>query len=249
MNLEQQNTVAVVGLNEDGSVQVFDEKQLLLDAADKMLGDSLESGSLGVVEEALRRFRNLGYASSISAAKLLHGVNQNWMEWEHEEGDTFLEWAVRETGYDRQTIKKRVCEWEMLQGNYIPKPYREKVSNYTVRQLDKVYSIVVSCKENKGGGYVNFIEEDYDISDEQWVRLAEAVDEVMVGEVVKEIKGKEKNSNHMSLKIDDDGTLWVYQGKSAETVGQLFVEKEVEVVQKAIRRIVSNSGITERNEY
>ena len=53
----------------------------------------------------------------------------------------------------------------------------------------------------------------------------------------------------MSLKIDEDGTLWVYQGKAQETVGQLFVDKNNEVVQKAIRRIIDSSGITERNNY
>jgi hypothetical protein len=226
----------------------YDEKEVLLAAADKVLGVALE-GSLDSAAEALRRFKNLSYASSVAGAKLLHGVNANWQEWEHDDQDTFLAWAVRETGMDLQTVKKRVCEWEFLNGNYVPKPYRSKIADYTVRQLDKVYSICVSAKENKEGGYLNFIEEDYAVSEEQWLALSEACDEEMTGEVVREIKGKEKNSNHMSLKIDDDGTLWVYQGKTQETIGQLFVAKENEVVQKAIRRITENSGITERTEY
>lgn len=248
MSLEQKNTVAVIGVNKDGSVIEYDEKEVLLAAADKVLGVALE-GSLDSAAEALRRFKNLSYASSVAGMKLLHGINQNWQEWEHEDGDTFLLWAVRETGLDLQTVKKRVCEWEFLSGNYVPKPYRSKIQDYTVRQLDKVYSISVSAKENKEGGYLNFIEEDYDISDEQWLALSQACDEEMTGEVVREIKGKEKNSNHMSLKIDEDGTLWVYQGKTQETIGQLFVGKDNPVVQKAIRRICENGGITERNEY
>jgi hypothetical protein len=242
--LEQQIAVRTVFEGER-----FDEQEILFAVADKTLADALESDSLDDVGEALRRFRNLSRATSLSAARLFHGVNSNWQEWEHEEGDTFLSWAIRETGYDLQTVKKRVCEWEFLQGNYIPKPYRDRIRDYTVRQLDKVYSIAVSAKENKEGGYLNFIEEDYRISDEQWLRLSEAIDEQMVRDVVLEIKDKDENSNHMSIKIDDMGLLTVYQGKDAVTCGQLFVEKDIKLVQKAIRRICDSSGITEYNNY
>lgn len=250
MSLDQQIAVVTdIRDNKGNIVEHFDEKEILFAAADKTLGDSLEAGSLDLVGEALRRFQNLGQASSLSSARLLHGVNQNWMEWEHEGEDTFLSWSVRETGYDKRTVIKRVCEWELLTGNYVPKPYRSKINDYTVRQLDKVYSICVGVKENKGGGYLNYVEEDYQITDEQWLALSEAIDEEMVASVVREIKGKEKNSNHMSLKIDDDGVVWVYQGNKSETIGQLFVEKKSELVEKAIRRICDNSGITPRNEY
>lgn len=249
MDLSQPISVQTQLVSEDGTIEIFDEKEILFAAADKTLGESLEQGSLGMVAEALRRFRNLGWASALSAARLLHGVNTNWQEWSHEEGDTFVSWAVRETGYDAQTIRKRFCEWEFLNGNYIPKPYREKISGYTIRQFDKVYGICVSSKENKEGGYLNIVEEDYQITDDQWLALSEAIDEGMVADVVREIKDKEKNSNHMSLKIERDGTLWVHQGKVSQTVGQLFVDSESETVEKAIRRICENSGITEKNEY
>ena len=249
MSLEQQVSVATIIRKPDGSVEKFDEKELLYAVADNTLGESLESGSMGIVGEALRRFRNLGQASSLSAARLLHGVNANWQEWEHEEGDNFVSWSVRETGYDKKTIVKRICEWELLNGNYIPKPYRSRISDYTVRQLDKVYSICVGVKENKEGGYLNYVDEDYQITEDQWLKLSEAIDEEMVAEVVREVKGKEKNSNHMSLKIDPDGVLWVYQGNNSETIGQLFVEKKTELVEKAIRRICDNSGISDRNDY
>ncbi len=249
MTLEQKNTALSVGINQDGSVAVFDEREILFAAADKTLGNALECGDLDVAAEALRRFKNLSYASSLSAAKLLHGINQNWQEWDHEEGDSFFEWAIRETGYDRETVKKRVCEWEFLNGHYIPKQFRSKIADYTIRQLDKVYSICVNIKENKEGGYMNYIEEDYEITEDHWLELSEAVDDQMVSDIVRVIKGKERNSNTLSLKIDDDGVLWAYQGNKAETIGQLFVEKKSELVEKAIRRICENSGITERNKY
>lgn len=249
MNLSQPLALQKELISEDGTVEIFDEKEILFAAADKTLGDSLEKGSLAMVAEALRRFRNLGWASALSAARLLHGVNTNWQEWEHEQDDTFVSWAVRETGYDAQTIRKRFCEWEFLNGDYIPKLYREKISGYTIRQLDKIYGICVSAKENKDGGYLNIVEEDYQITDEHWLALSEAVDEAMVADVVREIKDKEKNSNHMSLKITEDGTLYVHQGKNSQTVGHLFVDSENETVQKAIRRICENAGITGQNVY
>lgn len=251
MSLEQQVSVVTEFRDAEGNITaIYDEKNVLMGFVDKVLGDSLEEEGLDKAGEALRRLRNLSQASSVSAAKLLHGVNSHWKEWEHEEDDTFLIWAVRETGYDKYTVKKRVCEWEFLEGNYIPKPHRPKiVDNYTIRQLDKIYSIRVASKENKGGGYLEFIEEDYEVTDKQWLQLAEAIDEQAVGEVVKEIKNKESNSNALSLKIDEDGLVWAYQGKDSQTVGQLFVEKKHPLVEKAIRRITENAAITERNEY
>lgn len=234
----------LITYNEDGN-----EQDVLFAVVENYLGKSLEDGNLQIIAEVLRRFRFLNRASSLATAKMFHCVNTNWQEWEHEEGDTFVSWAVRETGYDAQTIRKRFCEWEFLNGDYIPKPYREKISGYTVRQLDKVYGICVSTKENKESGYLNIVEEDYQITDDHWLALSEAIDEGMVADVVREIKDKEKNSNHMSLKIEKDGTLWVHQGKVSQTVGQLFVDSESETVQKAIRRICENSGITEKNEY
>lgn len=250
MSLEQQVGVVTEIRNNSGEiVEVFDEKEILFAAADKALGDSLEEGTLGIVGEALRRFRSLSQASSISAARLLHGVNYRWLDFEHEDGDTFLSWAVRETGYDRLTVIRRVCEWEFLSGGYIPQEFRDRIEDYTVRQLDKVYSVCVTAKEDKHKGVLDIVPEDYEIETEDWLKLSEALDDVAVGEAVREIKGKEKNSNHLSLKIDDDGVVWAYQGKSSETIGQLFVEKEVELVQKAIRRICESSGISRRNEY
>lgn len=247
--LEQQVAVVTEIRDDDGNVvEVFDEKEILYGIAEKTLEDSLTAKSLDLAGAALQRFRMLSQASSMAIAKLLHGVNSRWMEWEHD-GETFVAWAVRVTGYDAQTIKKRVCEWEFLNTYYIPQEYHEKISGYTVRQLDKVYSIALSPKENKEGGYINFIEEDYDITPDQWLKLSEAMDEQMVSDVVHEVKDKDRNSNFMSLKIDDDGVLWVGQGQDFQTYGQLFVGKDIALVQKAIRRTMKNSGITERTEY
>jgi hypothetical protein len=250
MSLEQQVGIVTEIRGKNGDViEVFDEKEILFGIADKALGDSLEFNDLGKVGEALKRFRYLSQASSLSAAKLLHGINQNWMDWDHEEGDTFLEWAVRETGYDRQTIIRRTCEWEFLKGHYIPKEFRSRIEDYTVRQLDKIYSICVTTEENKEGGYLNFVEEDYEIDHDDWLKLSEALDDRAVSDTVREIKGKEKNVNNMSFKVDNDGVVWVYQGKDSQTVAQLFTEKDVELVKKAIRRICKNTPIDPRNEY
>ena len=250
MSLEQQVAVVTEIRNEHGEImEVFDEKEILFGVADKALGDSLEEGNLGIAGEALRRFRSLNQASSLSVARLLHGVNFRWRDFDHEEGDTFLEWGVRETGYDKLTITRRVCEWEFLTGGYIPQAFQDRINDYTVRQLDKVYSICVGSEENKRVGNLDIVPEDYEIEHDDWLKLSEAIDDVSVTEAVREIKGKEKNANNMSLKIDDDGVVWVYQGQTSQTVGQLFTEKDSELVKKAIRRIMKNAGITPRNEY
>lgn len=228
---------------------VYDgEQESLFSYADRSLGQSLEDGSLDSVAETLRMFRTLGRDSSLAAAKTLHGVNRNWYQLEHEEGESFLEWAVRETGYSGLTIERAICMWEFLFEDYIPKPYRAKIAGHTVQQLHKEYSIRVSCKRSEEGDY-DYVEEDYEITDKQWLALAEAPDTAGVVAVVDKIKGRKGNKNRMSLKIAEDGTLWVFQGKHSETWGQLKVGSQSELVQKAIRRACENLPITEHNDY
>lgn len=227
---------------------VYDgEQESLFSYADRSLGQSLEDGSLDSVAETLRMFRTLGRDSSLAAAKMLHGVNNKWMSFEHEEGDTFAEWAVRETGYSKETVKRAVGLWEFVTGHYIPPQFHKRITEHTIQQLQKEYSVRVTPESN--GKYYDFVREDCEITDKQWLALAEAPDTAGVVAVVDKIKGRKGNKNRMSVKIMDDGNVWVHQGKKSKRWATFFVGDDDELVQKMIRRAKDALAITEQNEY
>lgn len=177
--------------------------------AERMLGEALENG----IESATRYAVSLVQAeehSGVALSKFLHGVNSHWLEFETE-GETFPQWSVRATGRELATCQRRLCIWEFLSGDYIPKKYIKRISDFSIRQLSKAYGISVKQVENENG-YYDFISPEYDISNEQWLALSECRDEGGVIEVVRKITGKEPNSNRNTFRMKN-GELIFYSGK------------------------------------
>lgn len=214
---------------------------------DKAIGDSLEEGSFEYAFNLISRYRSLNRVTDLGVAKTLHGVNRYWEQVGHEKDEDFFNWSIRATGYASLTVERYLSVWEMLTGSYIPNPYREPIKTHTIRQLFKIYSLVVVPKKSQVN--YDFIDQDYEVEDEEWLALSEATDEQRVAEIVAKVKGKERNKNFMSLKIDKRGDLYVYQNGESYSIGYLNVSEESPVVQKAIRRILDGSGITQKDEY
>ena len=223
------------------------EEETVFALADKAIGDSLEEGSFDLAANVISSYRSLSRASELGVSKVLHGVNNYWNVIPHKDGDTFFLWSVRATGFVSLTVERHISVWEMLSGNYIPEQFRVQIKSHTIRQLFKMYSLVVIPRK-KSSNY-SFLEEDYEIDDEEWLALSEASDEQRVGEIALKIKGKERNKNFMSLKIDERGDIFVHQNGDSFPVGFLNLGYDHPVVQKAIRRIMDKSGITQRMDW
>lgn len=211
------------------------EENTVLGLVDAAIGASLENGNFDLAWEVMEKFRAMNKASSLGAAKLLHGVKTHWEEVDSEEGETFVQQAVRRTGYSELTIGRYISVWELLSGNIIPEEFFDAIWSQTMRQLVKEASLVV--------------DQGYELDHDDWRDLSEAIDEQRTAEVCARVKGKPRNSNHMSLKIDEDGYIKAYKNGDECLVGQLFVASEDPIVQKAVKRIMDSSGITPRNEY
>src|SRR5512139_3141511 len=95
-NFQKQTSEAKMSLEQQSIKYPVEEDVVSL--GDRALGECLETGRLDFAAETLRIYRSINHSSSIGSAKLLHGVNSNWMGFEHDHEDTFLAWAVRETG-------------------------------------------------------------------------------------------------------------------------------------------------------
>ena len=226
--------------------KVLQEEETVMALADKAVYDSLEHGNFDFAAEVISSYRSLTRASESGVSRVLHGVNNCWEMVEHEDQDTFFTWSTRTTGYVPLTVERYICVWEALSGNYIPEQFLPKIKTHTVRQLFKIYSLVVAPR--KSAVNYQFMDMDYDVQDEEWLALSEAQDDRRVADIVTKIKGKERNKNFMSLKIDGKGDIIVYQNNEQEAVGFLNIGSQSLLVHKAIRRIMDGAGITVREE-
>ena len=225
-----------------------EEESSFLDFADKGLGDSLEDG-LETAAKYAQVFVSMEEGSSLGFAKFLHGVNFRWAEFEKEKGDTFQRWAVRSTGRAVATIQRRICVWEWLSGNYIPSEYKDAINSFSIKMLSRAYKISVRHKNNKRVGNYDFEASQYEMENGDWLALSECVDEAMLTDVLDKITGKEPNSNRMSFKIDDTGSIWFYMGKNSATIGQLSLGSESQIVRDGIAELMERASITEKSDY
>lgn len=225
----------------------FQEEETVFAMADKAIGDSLEDGNFELAAEAISRYRSLSRVSELGQSKILHGVNHHWHDVDHPDGDTFFDWSVRATGYVSLTIERHISVWEMLSGAYIPQEYRDQVKSQTIRQLFKIFSLVVVPRKTRT--CYEFMTQDYWMEKEDWRDLSEAHDEQRVSEIVSRIKGKERNKNFMSLKIDSKGDVFVYQNNNSEYAFSLPIHSTNPLLIKTCRRVMDGAGITQRDEY
>ena len=225
----------------------LEEERHIFDLADKAVYDSLEDGNFDFAAEVISSYRSMSRASELGISKVLHGVNAHFLDVQHEDGETFFKWSVRNSGYVIETVEKHIGVWEMLSGDYIPPQYLDQIKSQTMRQLVRVYGLTTLPKKNQIN--YDFLTQDYVLENDDWLALSEASDERRVSEIVSKIKDKPRNKNFMSLKISKDGDIFAYQGNEVVTIGFLDVHTDDPLIYKAIKRITSNSGITERDEF
>ncbi len=225
----------------------LEEEKHIFELADKAVYDSLEDGSFDFAAEVISSYRSMSRVSELGISKILHGVNMHFLDVPHEEDENFFKWSTRNTGYVVETVERHLGVWEMLSGGYIPPQYLKPIQSHTIRQLFKIYSLVTLPKKNQIN--YDFLTQDYILEDEEWLAISEASDERRVSDIVSKIKDKPRNKNFMSLKIDKNGDLFAYQGNRMVTIGFLDIQAEDDLTYKAAKRIVSNSGITERDDF
>jgi hypothetical protein len=214
----------------DQSVPIKME-QSLFDRIDTVLAQSLEEKDPAIALSVGKGLLGVVRLGGLGLAKLLHGVNSRWKEYEY--SGTIYALAEDELGIlAKATIKRYIAVWEMITGGYIPKDVLDEVKVKPMRQLVPMASLIT---------------QGFDVSTKDWVRLAHATDAAEVAEIVREIKGKPPKKQSMKIVLEADGTLNAWNGGKIVNIGMLRVENETdEIVAKAIERIVNNSGIVRR---
>jgi hypothetical protein len=206
-------------------------EQTLFDRIDNVLAQSLQEKDPVIALSVGKGLLGVVRLGGLGLAKLLHGVNSRWKDYEY--SGTIYALAEDELGIlAKATINRYIAVWEMITGGYIPNDVLDEVKVKPMRQLVPMASLIT---------------QGFDVSTKDWVRLAHATDAGEVAEIVREIKGKPPKKQSMKIVLEADGQLNAWNGGKIVNIGMLRVENETdEIVAKAIERIVNNSGIIRR---
>lgn len=214
----------------DQNIPIKMEKTLF-DKIDSVLAESLKEKDPELAFSAGKSLLGAVRLGGLGLAKLLHSVNSRWKDYEY--SGSFYGLAEDQLGIlAKATVDRYIAVWEMLTGAYLPNDIIEEVKAKTMRQLVPMASL---------------IKQGFDVSTQDWRRLAHAIDANELREIIREIKGKPPKKQSMKIMLEEDGQLNAWSGGKVVNIGMLRVENETdEIVSKAIERIVNNSGIIRR---
>lgn len=157
---------------------------------------------------------------------VLKGMEDMWKPDEHE-GQTFYEAAVRMTPLSPVTIQRHTRVGRMIE--QVPESYRPRIQD-----LDFKSKITIASA----------VEDDYEISDSQWDRIAGSFSYQDVAEVVREVKNVEPRSQWCRFVVDEDGVVWVKtaHGTFAYYEPKTYENPEIQKVmdwvnEKALRKL------------
>jgi len=206
----------------------------LLDMEKKVFGKVDDAVVAAVSAEDMQPIWNMGVglnaigkASGLGMAKLAYDGLQVWLRLELGEEKEYYEAAMVGMGRHKQTVVRGVAIWKMFEDEFVPDYDREKMYTLGVKMLAPIAQAV---------------KEGHEIPSEKWLALSECVDEAEVRDVIKQITGKEKNSNNRKLFIDVDGDITVVTKKEIAYVGHLDVTSKSALVLETIERIKNGNA-------
>lgn len=169
---------------------------------------------------------------------LVDGMSKLWNPSEHD-GERFLDVTVRKTPLHPVTVSRHLAVKEFFSTAEIPehvRPAIEKADQKSIIRIAKAADV-------------------HEFTVESWEKIGEAVysGEKSVSMTIRRITKTAPRSNWLGISIDDKGVLVAHAMEDGEEVhielGRLHKGNKNKTVQKAIKRIVSCAGITDKVEY
>lgn len=169
---------------------------------------------------------------------LVDGMEKMWIPSEHE-GERFLDATIRLTPLHPRTVRRHLDIKTFFETAEIPEhvlPTIEKADQKSLIRIAKAADM-------------------HDLSVESWEKIAEASysGEKSVSAVIRKITKTEPRSNWLAISIDERGILVAHGKEDNEIVhveiGHLKIRNERTIVKKAIKRITSCAGISDKVEY
>lgn len=192
----------------------------------------VEAKSLNNGKLALNAAQALVGAQKLSGkglAQLYYGMKQDW-EYYHIE-DNLYDTIFEMVGHVKETVNRYINTWAMFEDKIIPAKFEERIKDKPIRD-----QVIISALPAQG----------YEVTETQWKDIVHAPDNSTLQKVVREIKDKEPRKSALILTLDRDGTVWATKEDERYYAGSLNIEeRHIEVIDKAVQRIIKNSGIME----
>lgn len=215
----------------DASLNSREEIDQVGSMVDETLKRASDEKSIEPALAGLVLLRKIAQSSVLGMGRFIYGIYQNWEDYEDVAGEDFFDFMYERTGLTRTTINRHIDIQEMLQE--VPEKYKNQVE-----QLKFNYLRPMSALPKAG----------YLIADQDWKRFVQAGDAAEVRTLCRQIKGKPRRSSMLSIWINKDGTLQclLQEEEKLKVIGYLDINNQDETVQKAVQRIIKNTGMLER---
>lgn len=205
----------------DGNV--FTERDMY-SAIDTVIDDLNTTGDLGKATHVLTVLEQIEDVSGHAKAQLLYGM---WKWWEFNATANFADYIESHSQKTRKvTVDRYITVQEMIETEQIP----EDVATLPMRTL-------VPIAKTLSHGH-KITRRDFD-------KIIKANNSREVEDILRVIKGKAARKSAMQIEWARDGSLYVWKENKRTFLG--WLDKEVyasnEVAQKAINRILDNTGI------
>jgi len=208
----------------DQSLQV--EFNDVLEVVEEEINAAIEHKDFEEALTVCAKFVNAIKVSGLVLAKVFYLLHNAWSEFELQ--DDFYDAVSSYLGLHRNTVVNYERVYIML-AYFVPEELRDEFKQKPIMTLVPI---------------ANAIDQGYDIDDAEWEKLAHAPDYKTTGNLVREeVKDREPRTSSLSISMDRDGSLWVWRDGDSKFVGSLEVNDEDDVVQRAVNRIIHNSGI------
>lgn len=205
------------------------DSEWVMKKVDETLKESLKKKDVFIALEMCKQLVAIGQVTGLALSKSLYFLEKNWEKYNIEEA--FDDVVFEYIGKHKHTVERYVKVWGMFDAGVVPQDHVEELQQGNIGHLFPI---------------ANAIYQGYEISEENWNKLAEAEDYTTVLKIVREdVKGAEPRKGSLQLYLYRDGSIFAFFQGERYFVGSLEVEAKEEPIQRAIERIKKNTGILE----
>jgi hypothetical protein len=199
----------------------------VLKKIDEVIKRSLKEKNVYIALNACKELYGVGKVAGLGLAKAVYYIKKNWDKYKVD--GEFDEIVYDYIGVHKHTIERYVKVWGIFDKSLIPDNYLEEIQQKNVANIIPI---------------ANALYQGYEISNAAWDKLVDAPNDQAIRKVIREdVKDVAPRGNALQLYIDDKGTVWAFHQNKRSFVGSLEVDSDDDTIQKAVERIIKNSGM------
>lgn len=201
----------------------------IFERVDVIVGEAVESGNPSSAFGAMKSLLGISQISGIAFAKFVYVMKFQWGKFNQR--DSFEASIEDNLGRGKKAVNDNYRVWEMLVSSDIPREYCDKLKTMPVRCLIPI---------------ANMWKQDWEISNAQWSRLANAPDPSTIGKIIREIKGKEPKKGSLQIEwMAEEKELTIWKDGRPHVVYLQFDEKD-EVILAGLSRLMGDGRVMEK---